>query len=208
MTVIVLMPVSSSCPPASFNSSKNMKPFMRSIYVWLLCLIPRSSLPNRNSLLHSTVSVSMLITFLSSECVGQRAAKWLWAECVHLHARALMCVKLYLYIEFSPCIRFQRVCVRLFTLCTFCLSAALLSCVSPFAVLFFWQLLWNEDAFLMRLWGFCTYYNNKWSLSSPCLFLSLLPDNGWSIWHNHMEKWNCLDRRGHQETMHRNPKII
>lgn len=147
-----------------------------------VCLL-QPFLHNRNSLLPIIVSVSMLITFLSNEWVGQEVVKWLWPVCVCLCV--LTCVKLYLCIASSSCIRVQHLCIWLFTLCTVCSDDALLS--FSVAAFLFWQIQYSEDAFLMCVWLFTLGITTNEPSHLRLFFLSLPLDNGWSIRLNHPE---------------------
>lgn len=137
-------------------------------------------------LLPITVSVGMLITFPSYECVGQEVVKLLWAVCV------CVCVWVCLHVlsHIYACIHFQHLCMRLFTLCTVSLFLSASTMLPPLVSVppcapLIWQLECNGDAFLMFVTLY-TSYNNKWTLSSPCLFPCLPLKIGWSIEHNHL----------------------
>lgn len=169
----------------------------------ILHLLLHPSLPYRSSPLPIIVSVSMLITFLSNEWVGQEV-KWLWAVCVSLYVCAYMC-KSYLWAASSSCVHSQHRFMSLFISCTvfLCSDDALLSssvakCVS------FWQLMYKKDILLMCLRPF-TLAATTTKPSHLSLFLSLSTDNGWSIQLNHQEniklfRENCASGNHSQKT--------
>lgn len=163
----------------------------------------------------------MLITFLSSECVGQRVVKGLGA-CVCTSMHDCLYVKLYLWVESSTCICFQRLCMWLFTLCTFCLSfpAVTMNCslspplcfsvcvcsVASLAAFVEWRCIFNVAVGFFTL-IITTTHGDEPSHCRVCfsLFVQIMGGlYGTITW----KTWNCLDRRVHQETMYRNPQII
>lgn len=137
--------------------------------------------------------------------MGQEV-KWSWAVCVSLYVCAYMC-KSYLWVASSSCVHSQHRCMRLFTLRTIFLcsddvlfSSSVAQCVSPF-----WQLLCNEDEFLMCLWP-STLIVTTSEPSHLCLcsspFLLIMGGLCSSITRKTL---HCLERTAHQETTFTNP---